>query len=150
HQTLDRLVALKVIRQEHLADDPEVVRRFQREARAAAILTHPNIVVVYDSGQARDQYYIAMQYLEGADLARLVKEKGPLPVGRACDFTRQAALGLQPLHEHGMVHRDTKPSNLMAARPPASRPPDDPGSTVLDWPARSRKTPVLARERVVL
>jgi serine/threonine protein kinase len=147
HPTLDRVVALKVIRQQHLADDPEIVRRFQREARAAAVLTHPNVVLIYDSGNARDTYYIAMQYLEGADLARLVKEQGPLPIAQACDFIRQAAMGLQHLHEHGMVHRDIKPSNLMATSAAAARAAEavDPGTTVADRPSRARKTAVLPR-----
>jgi len=149
HPTLERVVALKVIRQEHLADDPEIVRRFQREARAAAVLTHPNVVLVYDSGNARDTYYIAMQYLDGSDLARLVKEHGPLPVAQACDFIRQAAMGLQHLHEHGMVHRDIKPSNLMATSAATSRGAEtpDPGTTVADRPSRVRKTLVLPRTK---
>jgi serine/threonine-protein kinase len=115
HHLLERIVALKVIREERLSKDPEAVRRFQREARAAALLSHPNIVLIYDADRANDTYYIAMEYIEGTDLARLVRETGRLPVDQACDFIRQAALGLQHAHEHGMVHRDIKPSNLLAA-----------------------------------
>jgi eukaryotic-like serine/threonine-protein kinase len=121
----DYIVALKVIRQEHLNQDTEAVQRFQREARAAAQLAHPNIVMVRDFGQDGDTYFMAMEYLNGIDLARLVHTQGPLPVGQACDFIRQAALGLQHAHEHGMVHRDIKPSNLMATwggRMPAATP----------------------------
>lgn len=113
HQRLNRIVALKVIRRERLTQDPEAIRRFQREARAAAQLTHPNIVMVYDSDQIGSTYYIAMEYVEGTDLSQMVKEEGPLPVSRACEFIRQAALGLQHAHECGMVHRDIKPSNLL-------------------------------------
>lgn len=113
HQRLNRVVALKVIRRERLSQDPEAIRRFQREARAAAQLAHPNVVLVYDSDQIGSTYYIAMEYVEGIDLSQMVKEEGPLPVAQACDFIRQAALGLQHAHECGMVHRDIKPSNLL-------------------------------------
>jgi serine/threonine-protein kinase len=115
HQVLDRVVALKLIREERLSKDPEAVRRFQREARAAALLSHPNIVLIYDADRSGDTYFIAMEYIDGTDLGRWVKEAGPLAVGQACDFIRQAALGLQCAHEAGMVHRDIKPSNLLAA-----------------------------------
>jgi serine/threonine-protein kinase len=115
HHVLDRVVALKLIREERLSKDPEAVRRFQREARAAALLSHPNIVLIYDADRSGDTYFIAMEYIDGPDLAHWVKEAGPLPVAQACDFIRQAALGLQCAHEAGMVHRDIKPSNLLAA-----------------------------------
>jgi eukaryotic-like serine/threonine-protein kinase len=113
HQRLNRVVALKLIRPECLSQDPEAVKRFQREARAAAQLTHPNVVIVYDAAQVDGNYFIAMEYVEGTDLARLVRESGPLPVPDACDYIRQAALGLQHAFECGMVHRDIKPSNLL-------------------------------------
>jgi WD40 repeat protein/serine/threonine protein kinase len=122
--TPDPFFALKVIRQQHLAEDVEAVQRFQREARAAAQLTHPNIVAVRDFGQDDDTYFMAMEYLYGIDLHTLVQTQGPLPIAQACDFIRQAALGLQHAHEHGMVHRDIKPSNLMACwTSPAPEPP---------------------------
>jgi serine/threonine protein kinase len=113
-QRLNRIVALKVIRQDLLSKDQEVLRRFQREARTAAQLSHPNVVIVYDADQVGDRHFIAMEYVEGTDLSRLVKHRGPLAVAQACDFIRQAALGLQHAHESGMVHRDIKPSNLFA------------------------------------
>jgi serine/threonine-protein kinase len=116
-QRLNRVVALKVIRQDRLSRDPEAVRRFHREARAAAQLSHPNVVIVYDADEDKNRHYIAMEYVEGTDLARLVKEHGPLPVPTACDFIRQAALGLQHAFECGMVHRDIKPSNLLVTAP---------------------------------
>ncbi|HEY7427200.1 MAG TPA: serine/threonine-protein kinase [Gemmataceae bacterium] len=109
---LDRLVALKVIRA-NLLTDPEVLRRFQREAKAAARLSHPHVVSVYDAGESRGRHFLAMEYVEGTDLARMVRGRGPLPVALACDFTRQAALGLQHAHERGLVHRDLKPANLL-------------------------------------
>lgn len=120
-QRLNRVVALKIIRPERLSLDPEAVRRFQREAQLAAQLAHPNIVTVYDSDQVRNTYYLAMEYVDGQDLSQLVKKHGPLPVPLACDFIRQAALGLQHAHECGMVHRDIKPTNLLVSRPAAGR-----------------------------
>ncbi len=115
HEQLQRIVALKVIRKDRLTS-ASVLDRFQREARAAAQLTHPNIVTTYDAGQAGETHYLAMEYVEGIDLARLVKEKGPLPVAQACDFVRQAASGLAHAHEKGVVHRDIKPANLLLGK----------------------------------
>ena len=115
HQQLNRTVALKVIRREHLAN-PNAVRRFQREAQAAAQLAHPNIVTLYDAGQVNDVHFLAMEYVAGIDLAQRVAKKGPLPVAEACEYIRQAALGLQHAHERGLVHRDIKPANLLLAK----------------------------------
>jgi serine/threonine protein kinase len=112
-ERLDRIVALKVIRQDR--QDTEAVRRFQREAQAAAKLSHPNIVIVHDFDQVGDNCFIAMEYVEGTDLYHMVKEEGPLPPPRACDYVRQVALGLQHAHERGLVHRDIKPANLLVA-----------------------------------
>jgi serine/threonine protein kinase/WD40 repeat protein len=112
-RNLERIVALKVIRKECL-DKPKVISRFQREIRAAGHLApHPNIVRAYDADQVNGSYYIAMEYIDGVDLAKLIKDGGPLPVEQACDLIRQAALGLQHAHEHGLVHRDIKPANLL-------------------------------------
>jgi WD40 repeat protein/serine/threonine protein kinase len=112
HQRLERLVALKLIRPDRLAS-PDAIQRFHREARAAARLAHPNIVAVYDADDIDGTHYFAMEYVEGTDLSNLVHKRGPLPVAEACDYVRQAALGLQHAHEQGMVHRDIKPANLM-------------------------------------
>jgi tRNA A-37 threonylcarbamoyl transferase component Bud32 len=112
HLPDDRIVALKVIRKERLLDE-ESVRRFRREAQAAARACHENIVRVYDSDHSGDTHYLMMEYVDGATLQRLVDEHGPLPVAQACDFIRQAAEGLQHAHEQALVHRDIKPSNLM-------------------------------------
>src|SRR5262249_8010094 len=87
--------------------------RFYQEVEAAARLHHPNVVIAYDAGQAGETHYFAMEYVEGVDLDQYVRKHGPLPVGLACDFIRQAALGLQHALECGVVHRDIKPSNLM-------------------------------------
>src|SRR5205807_2815071 len=86
------------------------------EARAAARLEHPNVVSIYDADRAADTHFIAMEFVEGIDLGRLLKQQGPLPPTQACDFVRQAALGLQHAHEQGLVHRDLKPSNLMVGK----------------------------------
>jgi serine/threonine-protein kinase len=111
-QPLGRVVALKVVRRE-LLSDPEVLGRFWREIRVISQLTHPNIVRAYDAGPVGATHFLAMEYVEGIDLARLVKQSGPLPVAAACEYVRQADLGLQHAHERGLVHRDIKPSNLM-------------------------------------
>ena len=110
---LGRLVALKLIRKERI-DSPETVRRFRREVRALAALSHPNIVAAYDSDEINGACLLAMEYIEGAiDLAALAKKSGPLPVAQACEYVRQTALGLQHAHERGLVHRDVKPHNLL-------------------------------------
>jgi serine/threonine protein kinase len=112
HRRLDRLDALKVVRPDHVADENSL-RRFLREARAAARLNHPNIVGIYDANEHDGTHFIAMEYVEGCDLYRLVKGRGPLPVAQACNYVMQAARGLQHAHERGMVHRDVKPHNLL-------------------------------------
>ena len=112
HLLMQRPVALKVLNRE-LMDKPATVERFRREVRAAARLTHPNIVHAFDAEQAGDVHFLVMEFVEGVSLARCIAENGPLPVAQACDVVRQAALGLQHAHECGMVHRDIKPQNLM-------------------------------------
>ena len=112
HRLMDRPVALKVLNQ-RLTARPEAVERFRGEVQAAAKLDHPNVVRVHDADQAGDLHFLVMEFVEGTDLARLVRERGPLPVPVACGYARQAALGLQHAHERGLVHRDVKPSNLM-------------------------------------
>jgi hypothetical protein len=112
HQLMERTVALKVINRS-LTDNPATVERFRREVKAAARLAHPNIVTAHDADQAGDTHFLVMEYVEGINLARLVAEHGRLPVAQACEYIRQAALGLQHAFEQGMVHRDIKPQNLM-------------------------------------
>jgi serine/threonine protein kinase len=112
HRRLGRIDALKVIRPERL-DDPRVLRCFLDEAEAAARLSHPNVVSVYDAGATAGSCFLAMEYVEGTDLERLVKRHGRLPAARACRYVQQAALGLQHAHDRGLVHRDVKPSNLL-------------------------------------
>jgi Leucine-rich repeat (LRR) protein/tRNA A-37 threonylcarbamoyl transferase component Bud32 len=115
HAKLGRIVALKLIRAERLSN-PQTVGRFRREIRAAAQLSHPNIVHAYDADEAGGVHFFAMEYVEGTDLAKLLKQHGPLPVAGACEYIRQAALGLQHAHEKGLVHRDLKPHNLLLTK----------------------------------
>ncbi len=111
HQLMNRTVAIKVIRKERLAH-PQAVERFHREIRMAAQLDHPHLVRAHDASQVGDTHFLVMEYAEGTDVHRLVQKSGPLSVGQACLYIRQAALGLQHAHERGLVHRDIKPSNL--------------------------------------
>jgi serine/threonine protein kinase len=112
HRHLDRLVALKLL--PHRDDQPpEAVARFLREMRAAGQVDHPNVLEAHDAGEHTGTVYLAMKLVEGQDLAKLVRERGALPVAEACSIARQVALGLGHLAVCGLVHRDIKPSNLM-------------------------------------
>ena len=111
HRLMNRDVAIKVINPK-LVSNATAVARFQREVQAAAQLSHPNIVTSYDAEQTGNLHFLVMEYIEGADLASVVRDRGPLAVDVACEWTAQAACGLQHAHEHGMVHRDIKPHNL--------------------------------------
>jgi serine/threonine protein kinase len=112
HQVLCRRAALKVL-PTPFADDPIILERFRREAQAAAALDHPNVVHVYDFRQESALHFIVMEYIEGPDLQQVITRRGPLPIGRACEYIRQAAVGLQHAHDTGLVHRDVKPANLL-------------------------------------
>jgi hypothetical protein len=112
HLVMQRPVALKVIKRAYTAD-LTAVERFRREVRAAARLSHPNIVAAYDAENVGDTHFLVMEFVAEKSLASVLKEHGPLPVALACEYIRQAALGLQHAHERGMVHRDVKPDNLM-------------------------------------
>jgi serine/threonine-protein kinase len=116
HKTMGRTVALKVLAPQHTKTE-KARQLFQREVRAAGKLLHPNIVTAYDANEVEGRHFLVMEYVDGPTLDQLVRERGPLPVGLACEIIRQAALGLQCAHEHGMVHRDIKPSNLLLQRP---------------------------------
>jgi eukaryotic-like serine/threonine-protein kinase len=107
-----RLVAVKVI-DRSLAGDEEIVARFRQEQALGGRLRHPNLIAVYEAGRAAGRPYLVMEVVEGGNLDELLGRSGPLEVAEACEVIRQAALGLQHLHEHGLVHRDVKPSNLM-------------------------------------
>jgi hypothetical protein len=126
HRRMQRLVALKIINPGLMAK-PATVERFQQEVRAAAKLHHPNIVTAHDADQAGGLHFLVMEYVEGRSLADLVSERGPLPAAEACEYVRQAALGLQHAHEQGMVHRDVKPHNLMLTPSPLPLSPEGRG-----------------------
>ncbi|MBI1832505.1 MAG: protein kinase [Planctomycetes bacterium] len=115
HRVMDRVVAIKIIHRD-LIRNPRVIDRFRQEVKAAARLSHPNIVTAYDAEQAGDVHFLVMEYVDGISLGHLVARKGPLDIAMACNFIRQAAKGLQHAFEAGMVHRDIKPHNLMLTR----------------------------------
>lgn len=120
---LGRIVALKFLAP-HLLKDEEARKRFQREAKAAAALSHPNICRVYEIDEAEGRTFISMEFVEGETLDKRI-ENGPLKIAEALDIAQQIALGLQAAHEKGVVHRDIKPANNIA---------DDKGHvTVMDF-----------------
>jgi serine/threonine-protein kinase len=111
-QELGRRVAIKILDDRH-ARDAQFIERFRREAQHAAGLSHPNIVSVYDRGEAEGTYYIAMEYVEGRTLKELLLARGPSPLGIAVDYTRQILSALRFAHRNGIVHRDIKPHNVI-------------------------------------
>lgn len=111
---MDRLVAIKILHAK-LASRPDLISRFRREARAMSRLSHPNTVRVFLYGQLEEtnQLYIVMEYLDGIDLARLVRREGPMEVGRAAQVMIQVLGALEEAHSVGVVHRDLKPENIL-------------------------------------
>ncbi len=112
---MDRVVAVKVLREVY-STDPKFVTRFQREARAASSLQHPNIVQVYDYGQTDGNYFIVMELVDGTDLRRYLRSRGVLAVDRAIIIAHDVALGLGAAHRRGIVHRDVKPQNVLVGK----------------------------------
>jgi eukaryotic-like serine/threonine-protein kinase len=112
HQTMGRFVAIKLLAPD-LTKTERARELFEREVKAAAKLNHPNIVIAFDAQQVGDRFFLAMEYVDGPNLSQLVKEQGPLPVEQACEYIRQAAIGLDYAHDMGLIHRDVKPSNLL-------------------------------------
>ncbi len=112
---LERRVAIKILH-EHYADDPEYLERFRREARAVAKLSHPNIVTVIDRGDDGGRQYIVFEHVEGENLKELVVRSGRLPVRAALELALDVANGLAFAHDHGLVHRDVKPQNVLLSR----------------------------------
>jgi serine/threonine protein kinase len=115
HLTMGRTVAIKVLAPQHTRTE-KARQLFMREVRASGKLMHPNIVTAHDANEVDGRHYLVMEYIDGPNLDQLVRERGSLPMGLACDIIRQAASGLQCAFEHGMVHRDIKPSNLLLQR----------------------------------
>ncbi|CAN5569786.1 serine/threonine-protein kinase [soil metagenome] len=115
-KSLGRVVAIKMVREAHLASDDDRAR-FQAEAEAAARLTHPNIVTVYEVGSAEGQAYFCMEYVEGVTLAERLAKDGPLPPRDAARLLAAIARGVQHAHEQGILHRDLKPSNILLPIP---------------------------------
>jgi beta-lactam-binding protein with PASTA domain/predicted Ser/Thr protein kinase len=111
-QELGRRVAIKILNERH-ANDDQFVERFRREAKNAAGLSHPNIVSIYDRGEAEGTYYIAMEHLHGRNLKELISARGPAPVHVSVEVTRQVLAALSNAHKNGIVHRDIKPHNVM-------------------------------------
>src|SRR4051794_25783518 len=116
HRELRRKVAIKVLVPGRDDDQKLAVERFQREARAAAALDHPNIVRIFDVSRLGDTPYLVMEYIEGETLQQVLDRDGAVPFPTATEYVAQAAAGLQHAHEKGFVHRDIKPANLIRDR----------------------------------
>lgn len=112
HRVMERLVAVKVLPPAMMKNEAAVAR-FHREVKAAARISHPNIVTAYDADQANGVHFLVMELVDGSDLSALVKKDGPLPLEKAVNFVLQAARGLDAAHKKGIVHRDIKPANLL-------------------------------------
>ncbi|MFH1122793.1 MAG: protein kinase [Pseudomonadota bacterium] len=110
--SLKRKVAIKVLRQSISRND-DLIRRFAREAQTAGQIIHQNIVQVYAVGEEKNTFFIAMEYVDGKSIKRILNEKGPIPEREAIDMVRQASCGLQRAHSMNILHRDVKPDNLM-------------------------------------
>ncbi len=112
---LHRHVAVKVLRQQYVHDE-EFIQRFRREAQAAASLSHPNVVSIYDVGQEEDIHYIVMEYVEGTTLNEQIKEKAPLQVEEAVHIASQICDALDHAHHNQIIHRDIKPHNILIGK----------------------------------
>ncbi|MFC5703427.1 Stk1 family PASTA domain-containing Ser/Thr kinase [Cohnella faecalis] len=109
---LNRFVAVKVLRQQFMHDE-DFVKRFRREAQAAASLSHPNIVSIYDVGQEEDTHYIVMEYIDGANLNEIIRDRAPLQVEEAVRIASQICDALDHAHHNQIIHRDIKPHNIL-------------------------------------
>lgn len=141
HPLLKRYVAIKLIRPE-LTSNPVAVQRFLGEIEAAGRIDHPHIVRAYDAGVEHGRYHLVLELVEGRPVSQLLAVLGQWPIPEACEVVRQAALGLQKVHECGLVHRDVKPSNLMLT-PNGTVKILDLGLSRLqpDWPATPETRP---------
>jgi serine/threonine-protein kinase len=111
-EDLGRRVAIKILNDRY-ANDDLFIERFRREAKSAAALSHPNIVSVYDRGEAEGTYYIAMEVIEGRSLKELIMTRGPLPIAQALAYSHEMLEALRFAHRHGIIHRDIKPHNIL-------------------------------------
>ena len=109
---LDRIVAVKVLKEEY-SYNVNFVEKFKVEALAAARISHPNIVNIYDVGQQDDVHYIVMEYVEGRTLKDIISQEAPLPVNQAVDIAIMICDGVHCAHEKGVIHRDIKPHNIL-------------------------------------
>ncbi len=109
---IGRMVALKTISPE-LVSDPEILKRFYREAQSAGTLQHPNIVTIYDLGEADGRPYIAMEFVEGESLQNIINRRARIPLAAKLRLVQQFCEGLGHAHKHGLVHRDVKPANIL-------------------------------------
>ncbi|MDF2715022.1 MAG: serine/threonine protein kinase [Paenibacillus sp.] len=112
---LNRKVAVKILRQQYVHDE-EFIRRFRREAQAAASLSHPNVVSIYDVGQEDETHFIVMEYVEGKTLNDLIKERAPLPVEESIRIASQICDALDHAHHNQIIHRDIKPHNILIGK----------------------------------
>lgn len=112
HRRMDRIVAVKLL-PAATTMDKAAIARFEREVKAAAKISHPNIVAAHDTDCAGGVHFLVMEFVEGSDLAACVKKNGPFPVDKGVSYVLQAAKGLEAAHAEGIVHRDIKPANLL-------------------------------------
>jgi len=113
-EELGRRVAIKILNERYAGDDL-FIERFRREAKSAAGLSHPNIVSIYDRGEAEGTYYIAMEVIEGRSLKELIMTRGALPIETAIAYAKQLLEALRFAHRHGIIHRDIKPHNVLVS-----------------------------------
>ena len=139
----NRLVALKVLNRK-LLDDPDFLLRFQNEAASTGRIHHPNVVTIYESGQADDGTpYIAMEFLEGESLRQALTRRGALPLPEVAEILQQAARGLNAAHKLGIIHRDLKPDNIFLTYP------DDESVAPVSPPAASVSPPANVQVKIV-
>ena len=146
HTRMNRTVALRSIRKELLAD-AQAIQQFYKQVEAASRLSHDNLVHAYDAGPVGETHFLAVEYVGGTDLARLVKQGGPLAPPQACDYVAQAALGLQHGCEHGLTHRGLTPSKLLVTQAAGSdaRVPLPDGDAAIGSSDRKRDRPGMVK-----
>ena len=115
-RVLKRNVAIKILKSQYTKDN-KFIENFKKESHAAARLSHPNIVNIFDVGREENIYYIVMELVEGRTLSNIIAEEGPLDYRVAMDYARQIASGLEAAHNHNIIHRDIKPHNILITHP---------------------------------